>query len=62
MLVEKLLGWYDEEIVYHAIYTNIFEVVAISVYGFALSDKKPNLYQGSDDREQRVLAGIIITF
>ena len=32
MYVEKALGWHDELISKHAIYTNIFAIVAIAVY------------------------------
>jgi hypothetical protein len=46
MLIEKALGWHDEKIADHAVYTNIFALVAIGVYVFALSDKKRNFYKG----------------
>lgn len=62
MLIEKSLGWHDEKIAHHAIYTNIFAVVAISVYVFALVDKKQNFYQGQMSYKQGFIAGVIMTF
>lgn len=62
MLIEKSLGWHDEKIADHAIYSNIFAVVAISVYVFALLDKKRNFYQGQMSYKQGLIAGAIMTF
>lgn len=46
MVMEKLLGWHDELIEKHAIYTNFFSIVAIVIYVFALFDKRKNYYGG----------------
>jgi hypothetical protein len=62
MLIEKALGWHDEKIADHAVYTNIFAVVAISVYVFALVDKKRNFYRGQMSYKQGLIAGVIMTF
>ena len=40
MYVEKALGWHDELISKHAIYTNIFAIVAIAVYVLFMKDKQ----------------------
>jgi len=62
MLVEKALGLHDEKIADHAVYTNIFAVVAISVYLFALVDKKRNFYKGQMSYKQGLIAGAKMTF
>ncbi len=62
MLIEKALGWHDEKIADHAVYTNVFAVVAISVYVFALVDKKRNFYRGQMSYKQGLIAGAIMTF
>lgn len=62
MLIEKSLGWHDEKIADHAVYSNIFAVVAISVYVFALLDKKQNFYQGQMSYKQGLIAGVVMTF
>lgn len=61
MLIEKSLGWHDEKIADHATHTNIFAVVAISIYVFALLDKKRNYYQGRMSYKQGFIAGLIMT-
>lgn len=61
MVLEKMLGWHDELIKKHAIYTNFFAVPAILVYVFALLDKRKNYYDGKMTWLQGFLAGIGIT-
>jgi hypothetical protein len=62
MLIEKSLGWHDEKIADHALYTNIFAMVAISVYVFAILDKKRNFYKSQMSYKQGFIAGVILTF
>jgi len=61
MVLEKTLGWHDELIEKHAIYTNFFAIPAILVYVFALVDKRKNYYSGKMSWLQGFLAGIGIT-
>lgn len=61
MFLEKGLGWHDENIARHAIYTNIFAVVAIVLYVFALLDKRKNFYNGKMTWSQGFISGIIIS-
>lgn len=61
MIIEKSLGWHDEKIADHPIYTNIFAVVAISIYVFALLDKKRSFYQGQMTYKQGFVSGLIMT-
>lgn len=61
MFLEKGLGWHDENIAQHAIYTNIFAIVAILLYVFALLDKRKNFYNGKMTWTQGFVSGIIIS-
>lgn len=58
MVMEKALGWHDEHLDKHAIYTNFFAIVAIIIYVFALRDKRKNFYSGKMTWLQGFLAGI----
>ncbi len=61
MLVEKSLGWHDEKIADHASLTNIFAVVAITIYVFALLDKKRNYFKGVMNYKQGFTSGAILS-
>lgn len=60
MQMEKMLGWHDELIEKHAIYTNFFAVVAVIVYVVALLDKRKNYYHGKMTWLQGFLSGLLI--
>lgn len=60
MMLEKALGWHDELIDKHMIYTNFFAIVAIAVYVVALLDKRKNYYNGKMTWLQGFLSGIWI--
>ncbi len=61
MVLEKSLGLHDEYISEHAIYTNIFAVIAITVYVLAIIEKKKYFYNGSMNWTQGFLAGLMLT-
>jgi len=61
MVMERALGWHDENIADHATYTNLFAIVAITIYVFALRDKKNNFYQGKMTYKQGFISGVILT-
>lgn len=61
MLMEKIAGLHDIHIDKHAFYTNFFAIPAITVYVFALLDKRKNDYDGIMNYKQGILAGLIIT-
>ncbi len=61
MILEKSLGLHDEYISEHAIYTNIFAVVAIIVYVLAIIEKKKYFYNGNMNWTQGFLAGLMLT-
>lgn len=60
-LIEKLTGLHDEHIEKHMIYTNIFAVVAIAIFVFALKDKKQNFYGGEMTWSQGFISGLAIS-
>ena len=59
MLIEKALGWYDGKNAAHDVHTNIFAVVEISVYVFALKNKKRNFHKNQMNYKQGFIAGAI---
>ncbi len=61
MYLEKALGWHDENIAQHALYTNIFGLVAVGLYIIALLDKRKNFYNGKMNWSQGFISGIIIS-
>lgn len=61
MFLEKTLGWHDEYIGKHAIYTNLFALVAITIYVLALLDKRKTVYNGKMNWKQGFISGIILS-
>ncbi len=61
MVLEKSLGWHDEFIADHAVYTNFFAIIAIAVYVLAFSDKKKNFYNGTMSYKEGFMSGVVIT-
>ena len=61
MLAERLLGLHDEHISKHAIYTNIFGVVAVGLYILALYQKRKHYYDGVMTWKQGFLSGFVLT-
>ena len=61
MFIEKSAGWHDAQIGKHPLYTNIFAVVAITIYALALREKKRKIFEGKMDWKQGFISGIILT-
>jgi hypothetical protein len=61
MLLERLVGLHDEHIDKHATYTNLFAIVAIALYVFALLEKRKKYYGGKMTYKQGVITGLIMT-
>jgi Na+-transporting NADH:ubiquinone oxidoreductase subunit NqrB len=61
MFLEKSLGWHDELISKHPIYTMLFAVIAIVIFVFALRDKKMNFFQNDMNWKQGFLSGCIVS-
>ena len=60
MLLEKLTGLHDQHIDMHPIVTNLFMVVAIAVYWFALSAKRKS-NGGTITFKKAFLSGLLMT-
>ena len=60
MVIEKLAGWHGEGIANHPIYTNIFAIIAIALYVFALRAKRRQLGNQMTWKEG-FIAGVIIS-
>lgn len=61
MGLEKWMGWHDENIAQHPIYTNLFGIVAIIIYFSALIDKRRNFYNGYMTWKQGFITGLLIS-
>ena len=60
-VLEKILGWHGASIHMHAIYTNLFAFVAITIFVFALLDKRKKDFGGKITWFQGFLSGVIIS-
>ncbi|WP_113922564.1 DUF4199 domain-containing protein [Cognataquiflexum aquatile] len=61
MVLERSVGLHDTHIDKHAVYTNFIAIPAISVYVFALLDKRKSFYHGKMTYLQGFICGLIIT-
>lgn len=61
MVVERVAGLHDKYIEQHAVITNIFALVAVAIYVFALLDKRKNFYGGKMNWIQGFISGLLIT-
>lgn len=61
MFLEKAIGLHDEYIAKHAIYTNLFAIVAIIIYVLALRNKKQHFFNGSMNWKQGFISGIVLS-
>lgn len=61
MVLEKTLGWHDVHIDKHPIYTNIFAIIAIAIFVFALIEKRNKDLGGKMSWTQGFVSGIIIS-
>lgn len=61
MYFEKALGWHDELIGKQTLYTNLFGILAIIVYVFALRNKRDDFYHGVMSWKQGFISGAILS-
>jgi len=61
MLIERLFGLHSTRIEEHAIYTNVFAIVAITIYVLALRDKRDRVYGGLISWGQAFKCGLLIS-
>ncbi len=59
--LERLAGLHDTYIAKHAVFTNLFILVAITIYALALLDKRKNYYGGHMSYKQGFISGLYIT-
>lgn len=60
MVFEKAMGWHGEKIEQHPIYTNLFAILAIGLFVFALREKRKQL-GGTMTWQQGFISGLIIS-
>jgi hypothetical protein len=61
MLLEKLVGLHSEHIDKHSIYTNFVAIPAITIYVFALLEKRNRDYEGQMSYQQGIVSGIVMS-
>ncbi|MCU0391309.1 MAG: DUF4199 domain-containing protein [Thermoflexibacter sp.] len=61
MLLEKLVGLHSEHIDKHYIYTNFVAIPAITIYVFALLEKRNRDYEGQMSYQQGIVSGIVMS-
>jgi len=61
MLFEKSMGWHDERIGQHAVYTNLVAIPAIALYVVALLDIRKNKFGGRMSWKQGFMSGALIS-
>lgn len=61
MVMEKITGFHDVHIDKHYIVTNLFSIPAITIFVFALVDKRRNYYQNVMSYKQGFFTGFRIT-
>lgn len=61
MYFEKSMGWHDELIAKHAVYTNFIAIPYIIIFVFALINKRDQYYKGVMSWKQGLISGTIIS-
>lgn len=61
MLMERLLGFHDENIDQHMVVTNFFAIPAIIIYVLALLDKRKNFFGDVMSYKEGFMTGLVIT-
>lgn len=61
MILEHSFGLHDEYIAKHALYSNLFAILAITVYVIAIKDKKENFFKNQMTFRQGFISGVILS-
>ena len=59
--IEKLFGLHDVHVAKHPIYTNLFGIIAVTIYFFALREKKGEYFKGIMTWKEGFTSGVIMT-
>ena len=60
-VIEKTGGLYSTQIENYAVYTNLFAIVAITIYVLALREKKHKFFSGNMNWKQGFVSGLYMT-
>lgn len=58
---EKMMGYYDEKLAEHAMYSLLFYIPAIFIYYLAIREKKQHYFHNQMDWKQGAISGIFLT-
>lgn len=61
MFLERLVGLHDKHLDKHQYLTLLYSIIAVSIYVFALNDKRRHFYNGTMSYLQGFLSGLVIT-
>ena len=61
MLIERVSGLHSTHIAYHPMLTNLFAIIAITIYVLALRDKRERDFDGKMNWAQGFITGIYVT-
>ncbi|MCL5049459.1 MAG: DUF4199 domain-containing protein [Firmicutes bacterium] len=61
MLIERVSGLHSTHIDYHPMLTNLFAIIAITIYVLALRDKRERDFDGKMNWAQGFITGIYVT-
>ncbi|CAN5362519.1 hypothetical protein BH23BAC2_BH23BAC2_03930 [soil metagenome] len=59
--IEKLFGLHDVYVAQHPIYTNLFGIIAVTIFIFALREKRRDFFVGVMTWREGFTSGIIMT-
>lgn len=58
--LEKYLGYHDEKIAFHPVFTNFIYIFIFLIYLLFLVDKKKNFFNGVMSWQQGLISGVIL--
>ena len=61
IFIERISGLHSTYIHLHYIYTNVFVLIALSVYSLALGEIKKKKYDGSISFKEVIISGLLMT-
>lgn len=59
--IEKLFGLHDVYVARHPLYTNLFGIIAVTIFILALLEKRRKFYKGFMSWKEGFTSGIVIT-